>query len=415
MKRGMAVGLLLGGWAATVFSAANATARPGEGIRVGHMAISPFVDLSATYDSNVFLTEENEQDDFFADLIPGVAVLNRTDTLILKGRVWGQFRRYQDFDENDSDGLGERVGLILGTEEDPRLSVEQKYVRVEDYEAYPRSVDSLNLESQRLELTEDRTERVKRDVFDVGVIAGRPLSDRLRLDVGYGYGFVDYDTRELFDWDEHKVQAEAKMELTDKTSALLTGQYSLQSSDGLPEDSSFYLGRVGLYNRTTAKTALKGGVGFERYNADVQSEAGEDLDETIVNFDLAATWDATPKLRFQASGRNGIQPATQYARNTKELMLFGLGASYSLTDTVLLSAGGSHRRDDYVGSVRVGDEYLEKTRKLYGGRARLDYRPHAKFYELYLEGTYENADDNLEDDYADYEQWRASAGIFVRY
>lgn len=398
-----------------VLVASMAIAKPGEGIRLGNLAISPFADLSATYDSNPLLTEQDQKDDIFYELVPGVAFINRTDSLILTGRGWGQFRRYSDYSELDSDGLGQRLGLILGTEENPRLTIEQKYMQLDDYELNPSSVDSLNMESRNLALTEDRNERVKRDLFSIGAVAAQPIGDKTRVDAGYGYSFVNYDTSDLYDWDENKVQLEGQRELTDKTSALLTGQYGLQSSDGFSEDSTVYLVRAGVFNRLTGKTSIKVGAGYADYATDVKSEEGKSLDKGIFNFDVAGIWEATTRLTVELSGRNGIQPATQYRSNTKEIMLVSLGVSYDLTDTILVSLAGSHREDDYVGRIEVDEKFISKERELWGGRVRVDYRPHAKFYELYLEGTYEDVNDNLQDDYNDYDQLRGTAGIFVRY
>ena len=393
-----------------------AFAGPGEGIRVGNMVISPFFSGSLTYDSNVFLDKAQQKEDFFTDLVPGVSFLNRTEQLTVRGRGWLQFRDYFKYTEKNSQGVGERVGLIYGTQDDPFITVDERYVRLEDYEISPRSVDTLNTESQQLLLTEDRTERVKRDLFDIGAVVGRWLVDeKLRLDVGYAFGMVNYDTDLLFDWQEHIAQAEAQLKCTEKTSALLTGQYGVQDSKGFPKNPDDYIIRLGLLTRATGKTTLKGGVGYESYRAGFTSLAGESLDENIVNFDVAAVWDATPKLSFQASARNGIQPATQYERNTKKVLLLEVGSSYYATDTLLASLAGSYRNDDYLGSVKVGNDFRSKERELYGVRARLDYRPHARFYELYLEGSYENVTDNLEDDYPNYDQLRLTAGIFVRY
>jgi hypothetical protein len=400
----------------TALAAATALGRPGEGIRIGNLAISPFAGLSITYDDNVFLTKTDEKEDFFTDVVPGIAVLNRTERLILRGRLWGQFRNYFDYDEKDSEGWGERLSVLLGTEQNPFLLVEQKYVRLEDYELYPRSVDTLNIESQRLLLTEDRTERVKRNLFDIGGVVGRwVIEEKLRLDAGYGFGFVDYDESRLLDWLEHKLQAEGQYRLTERTAALLTGQYGVQDSDGFPKNSSRLLVRGGLSTQLTGKTAVKAGVGYESYDAGFVSAVGDSLDHEVVAFDVAAFWDATTKMRLEASARNGIQPAAQYDANTKVLYLGQLGGSYEVTDTILFTLAGSYRYDDYIGRIPFGGDLRDKHRRHWGARARLDYRPRAKFYDFYTEATFEDVKDNLEDDYENYDQFRVVAGAFLRY
>lgn len=406
------------GVAATVLLAAAAVAvgRPGDGIRVGNLALSPFVDVAVTYDSNVFLQGDDQEDDYFLDLVPGVAFINRTDRLILKGRGWGQIRRYLDYDkELDHESYGGKLGGVLGGVDNPGLIFNAKYIHLDDYEISPRSVDTLNIEAQDLMLTEDRTERTERDIFDVGGVIGRDLTDKLRADLGYSYSTVDYDTDLLFDWDESRLQLELSHDLTDKTAALLTGQYSWQDSDGFEDESIYYLGRAGIEYRATGKTTFKGGVGFESYEAGGLSPEGESLDDDLVSYDVAAIWEATRKLTLQLSGRNGIQPATQYQSNTKEINLVSLGASYRFTEEFRLSLAGSFRQDDYIARIPFEDELREKQREHYGVRVRMDYWPRAKFYDLYVEASYEDVTDNLEDDYENYDQLRVSAGLSLRY
>lgn len=402
--------------------ALSAPARPGDGVHMGNLVVSPFASLSITYDSNVYLAPRgDEQEDYFLDFVPGLAFINRTDRLIISGRGWGQFRRYDDATDKDSDTFGERVGAVWGYEDRLSLALNQKFIRLEDYEITPRSVDTLNLTSQNLMLTEDRTERLERDVFDISPVLSYKTSGPFEFDLGYSYGYVDYTSEqqfqghELFDWHEDRVQIEARYRLSDRTSALLTGQYSLQDSDGFSDKSEFIILRGGLLYQVTAKTAVKAGAGVQEYDFGGESEAAQDLDSTIFNFDLAGTWEVTEKVDFEISGRNSIQPATQYDSNTKEVLLASAGFAYEVTETVSLSLAGSFRRDDYVGKVLVNEELRAKRRDLWGGRLRLGYEPRANFFDMYLEGSYEDVADNLEDDYNDYEQWRLSLGLALRY
>jgi len=93
----------------------------------------------------------------------------------------------------------------------------------------------------------------------------------------------------------------------------------VQQSQGFPKDSQQWLVRAGLLDHVTADVAQG-----QRWVRGLQrrfstSESGDSLDKQIVDFDVAATWDATPKLSFEATARNGMQPAAQYDRNTKVL------------------------------------------------------------------------------------------------
>jgi hypothetical protein len=408
-------GFLLFVMAVSLLPGMDAWAGPGENIHIGHLTLSPFAEISGTYDDNVLLTKHDREEDLFGDVVAGLAFINRTEGLSLRGRGWYQFRRYDKTDSLDADGFGESLGAVIGHRDRVSLELTEKFVRLEDYEITPRSVDSLNLASQTLMLTEDRTERVKRKLFDVGALAGRNFTDKIEADLGYGFSSVNYETGELFDWDEHRVQFEGGYRLTEKTMGILTAQFSAQNSDGFTNSPVYYVVRPGFLYRLTEKTSVKAGFGVEYYDFGDTSSEGEDLDKTIFSFDVAGSYAATEKLFLQVSGRNSIQPATQYRANTKQVTLLSAGTAYDMTQSWRLSLAASFRQDDYIGRVRVGDELRSKLREHVGGRARVEYRPRKRFYDIYLETTYEDVDDNLEDDYENYFQWRVSLGVSLRY
>lgn len=277
-------------------------------------------------------------------------------------------------------------------------------------------MDTLNLPSQLLMLTEDRTERVARRIFDISPVLRYHPSDKAELNLGYSFNSVDYLEDLLFDWHENRGQFEATHKITDKTAGLVTAQYSQQTSDGFDDDSTYYVLRGGVLHNVTAKTTVKLGLGVQDYDYGQESLTGDNLDKTIFNFDAIASWQATDKLEFEASARNAIQPATQYEANTKEVTLAQLGLGYDVTDHLLFTAAASFRQDDYIGRIATADGGLEdKQREHWGGRLRLDYQPHVKFCNVFIETTYEDVDDTVEDDYNDYDQWRVTGGVSLRY
>lgn len=417
MKGKIAKGIISLAFVLLLASAIGAIAKPGEGIKFGQLTLSPFLNVQGTWDSNVYLTEEDETDDFFLDIVPGIAFLNKTERLIISGRGWGQFRRYLDETSLDSDSYGEKVGLVWGEEERLTLAVNEKYIHLTDYEIEPRGVDTLNLSAQNLMLAEDRTERVERDLFDIGPVVEYHVSEKFQVDVGYSYGSVDYETNSLFDWHENRGQVELRHKITDKTSALVNGQYSEQTSDGYTNDSTYYIVRGGFLFEATKKTAVKASAGVESYDFGNTTPLGEDLSEDLFSYDIVGSWQATEKILVEAMAKNGMQPAAQYIANTKEMTLAALGASYDITKSWILSLAGSWRYDDYRGKVEdPNDGRLRfKNRELYGGRLRLDYKPSVKFFDLYAETTYEDSHTNIKDDYGNYDQWRIALGLALRY
>lgn len=90
-------------------------AQDAPGIRLTETtSISPFVEASYTYDSNVLLLREGlEQDDLYLDVVGGLSLLRKTEASALNLRGWYQMRRYQEFDLLNDDTWqinGEYVG-----------------------------------------------------------------------------------------------------------------------------------------------------------------------------------------------------------------------------------------------------------------------------------------------------------------
>ena len=78
-------------------------------------------------------------------------------------------------------------------------------------------------------------------------------------------------------------------------------------------------------------------------------------------------------------------------------------------------AGSMTPRQREILQLLADGSAVDKRRDLWGGRARLDYSPRAKWLNLWLESTYEDVNDNIQDDYENYNQWRLSLGAALRY
>lgn len=395
---------------------------PGEGIRLGKMTISPFINASVTYDSNVFLDEDDTKDDFFLDAMFGVSAAEQVRTVSLNLRGWYMIRRYQEYTEKDHDEWGESASIGIGSSERTLLQISQRFRRTEDYERTPGSVEYVNPENQTLILSEDRTMRVPRYLNDVGISLSRKLSEKTTILASGAFNSNDYDSKSLLDWQEGTLLAQLSRRLTDKTSATLSGSYGIQKSDGLTSDVDFYSVDVGLVLRRSAKLHLDTSLGIEQYNA----PAGTGPDQpAFVTFNAAARWAATKKWTLQLSSRNGMQPASQYVNDTMKVTLLTLSAERPLSKSWLFSITGAYRYDMYNNTVNPGgpsspDDTAELQddatsgeawSRQWAGNLRLSYNPERKPYNLYAEVRYEDT----QSVWFEYEQLRASLGLSARY
>lgn len=382
----------------------------GEGVKLGTFTLSPYADGSMVYDSNIDLEEENPEEDYFTDLQLGLRLMNLSDRMALNGSVMYRMRRYREHTEKDHDDYGDVLNFRLGDRKPLALSIYQRYGHLADYEMTSVTTSLFDPDAQGLYLAEDRTERVQRDLFSVGVNVGSDLTDKMKLDAGLGYDQVDYEDEYLYDWYDYSAQAQLSREVTDKTSLLLNGMWGRQHGEGLDDEPRYWAIRGGATYDITHKTLIKAMVGYENYHASSPGQ-DDDLGKRFLVFDLAASWAATEKLTFQASGRNGMRPAAQYDENTKDYVLFSLGGAYDITETVSCSLAGSYRHDVYMKKEPVDGELKTITENQWAGRLRLTWRPRDSFVHGYVEGTYEDTDNTFEH----YDQLRLTLGLSLWY
>ncbi len=413
-----------------------------EGINLQVARLNLFAELTGTYDSNarivvpkgeiqdrqIFQDEEvggvsDKEDDIFLELTLGGKLFRETDRFYAGLSLLGQFRRYFDFDELDNESFIQELELRLGERGVDRFSIglKQSYREVFDYEAIAIPDDFINPDASGLFLSEDRTERVSRQLFDIAGVLSWRTTDKLNTEFLVAYGSIEYDTDRLFDWYDIKYQLELDYKLTDKTAALLTGQYGVQNSDALENEPDYYVIRGGILNRTTDKLSFKGGVGvgkYDRFRAkpdernpqeeDVVTTGGDTID--YISFDVAGDYDLSQRTKLQFIGRNAVQPAAQYRDNPKVVTVASVGLSHRLLERFRLAGTVSYRNDDYEDPVEVDTGvFVDQEDTIWGGQLRLDYLPPRGNLNVYVEARYENRETTLPNE--DYDQLRLTIGI----
>lgn len=415
-----------------------------EGIRVGPLRLNIWGELSGTYDDNVRLVVPQgeiqdrtifedttagdgtkQEDDIYYEGTLGLRLYRETDSFLASLSGLYSARRYSDFSDLDNESFIEEAEVLMGHRELDRFSLglRQAYREVFDYEkaAYPD--DFTNPDTRSLFLAEDRTERVSRQLLDLAAILTWQISDKLGSDYSVGYGSIEYDTELLFDWYDIKGQAEFDYRLTDKTSALLTGQYGQQESDAIDNKPDYYVVRGGFLNRTTDKLTFKGGAGVGRYDRFRKHQTDETIAEGIqhendgvidyFSFDLAGDWDLNQRTKLEVIARNAVQPAAQYTDNTKLVTVASVGLSHRIREKFRIAATASYRNDDYEDPVEIDtDVFIDQEDTIWGGQLRLDYDPPNGNLNIYAEGKYEDRNTTIPDE--DYNQLRLTLGLKLK-
>lgn len=381
----------------------SAGAEPGSGLHTGPWALSPYANLRETYNSNVGKVPANKQDDFFFDSEAGLRFGYSAYEVDFSSLGYLGTRNYSDMTDQDFSIGGEVMKFKQGTHETLVIEADQTFRRTEDIDLHGSEAAVLGVSPDSVL---DSSATTRRDINNIGVSAGRNLSDKMTLDIGYRFDDLNYEDPAVFDINNHIGQAEGSFRLTDKTDSLVTLLGGMQDNGVISDPANYYIGRVGLKTRGTDKVVFKGGAGVQLYE-----RPGAD-DVTSFNYDLSAFWIATDKITVQAGGRNGTVLSSLYADNGSAYDSVWAGVSYRFIPTILLSANASYRQDDYLDPVVVSGETKDRTDKGSGLGARVDYMTPAKFLKLYAEIQYQNVESTVA---PTYDETRIMLGMKLQY
>jgi len=384
--------------------AAAVQAGPGQGIRSGPWMVSPYVDLAGTYSTDIIQGPTATEDDYYLDSEIGLKAAYSAYMIDFSGLGFLAARNYADHSENNFGAGGDVITLKYGLREQLQFQLDQSYRHVEDLDKHGGEVAVGGISPDSVL---DVSSRNERDINQVGLSAGKNVTDKAELDLGYRYDAISYDTASLADLSSHAGQFEAAYGVTDKSAALVTLVGGVQENSVMDDSADFYRARLGMKTRGTDKVYFKAGAGVQQYN-----RPGDLGDKTTFNFDAAATWRTTDKIALQAGGRNGTQMSSLYADNGTEYSVVWASALYRMIPTVILSLNGAYRVDDYLDAVSGPNNTLvDRTDKGTAVRARADYLTPASFMRVYTEATYETVDSNV----SSFDDTRVTVGVNLQY
>jgi len=377
------------------------------------LVVSPYVEVSATHDSNRDLSSTNEESDVYYEGKIGInlGVKGKSFTLNMLGYTFS--RTYTDegpVDQEKTSG-GERLGLTFGERRKLIISIDQSYERVTDYSEQVRLNPVLadDQGNQAAVLSQDRSERSRRDVLGAGVRVGRDLTDKIGMDVGYTYSEDDYHGEVLLDSTRHDAHGEVSYLVTDKSSVFLYGSYGIDKSDGYVGEAESEALRVGWTTRMTHKVNFRGSVGYETYDSGALVGQSEESNRESLAFDLASAWRPVDKLSLILSGERRTEAATTEA-NTRLVTLVRAGANYRMFDDLSCSASVSYRTDEY--DLPAPGRTEARDVDAAGVNLGVNYRPF-DHVSAFATLSYEDSSSNFEAD--DLDQTRAGLGVKVSY
>lgn len=377
------------------------------GIWLGPVNISPFLNASVLYDSNVDFVREGEEDalrelgrDKEASgyaLQPGFNLLLPGNHWQLDGTAFYKLEEYSADSQDSRENWSESLTWHGETDQGLGLRLSQTIQQV--------AQDTSSLENR----WDDRLE------MRFGADINKRLTDKTKVGVSGFYDELDYDHPDLFDWDRKGGRLTLSSKLTDKTDGLLVGGFTTHSSDGHSGNADSFTANIGMASRPTAKTTYRTTFGVEHYTG----FDGEDS-EIGLSYNIGMQWQAAERVSFNVSGRSMYEPAEDIGQNSMLVSTLGVSMNYRPLARWDLLVGGAYRREDYTRKVASQDTQMVSTDT--GGRSRTDdqLNGHARvtyglnrYASLFAGGNYTYTTSSI-DDY-DYTRWRVNAGVALRY
>jgi hypothetical protein len=378
-------GLLLTG----AFLVQAGIAAPGEGIKVGEFTLSPYVAPAYKHDSNVALSDSNEQDDDVTSIRYGATLVRQSDQSTFDLRLGALSEDYSDFDGRDHDDVMQSLLLGMITDGGTDISVMQSYSKVED------------IDFALGQIQEFETSLVEAKVT-------RRVTDKIFLGLGYKFDQRDFQNPSLFDWDSNVGAARIGYAYTDKSVLFVQGRFGVLSSDGNADDGNYYNAVAGIRSEGTDKITYSvavGGLGVSDDNI------SEDISDVAYNGSLQ--WTATDKVNVNLTALRSVTPSSLQRNNYDLTSSYGGNVSCQLTDSIKGSVGVTFVNVDLQEPYTGAGASQDKEEDITVSRVRVDYQAPAEFLSIFAEGSFTDQDSSIAG--ADYKRDLISIGAQLKY
>ncbi|HRK70443.1 MAG TPA: outer membrane beta-barrel protein [Micropepsaceae bacterium] len=315
------------------------------GARVGSFMFFPQIEVTGTFDDNIYATNTAGEDDFITRYMAG-AVMQSTwadDELHFGGAYV-----YSDYADNEDESASD-AGLIGGGAF--RLGTSTTFAFEGTYQWLTEDRASNDLPGFQAEPTDV-------ELFDVWATLTHRFN-RLTAAVGAGFQSADYDDVPLFgggtlDMDERDRQKTTWMgylgyELTPGYSFYLRGSlydidYDLQPpAVFFNRDSEGYEVLAGISFELTRLVNGHVAIGFFEQDYDFAGFG------TVDGLDFSAnlTWEASERTRVVLDGSRSVEETQLLFSSSYVRTRFGIGVVHALYPNINISAGVARTDDDY--------------------------------------------------------------------
>ncbi|EIP97215.1 hypothetical protein OpiT1DRAFT_01646 [Opitutaceae bacterium TAV1] len=293
------------------------------------------------YEDNIFLTDNNKEDDFSFIVAPGLELVFGKNSL-WKGTLSAAHTWTEYFDTPDIDSDLTTVNFITSYD-----GVRWKINANASYrEIYQNSRDTRNVGNPTNQL-------VRRNITAAGVNAEYLLTVKTKLGAGVQYHDTHYKTADYTDSTDYSVPLNYYYGITEKVDLSAGIRYRHTDVDSASSsDRDDYYFNVGARGEFTPKLSGRASIG---YNLRTYDDSDLD-DDSALGASVGLTYAYSPKTQFTLDLDNDFGTAS--GGGGTETFHVALGAQTQFTTELSAGASASYESIDYSDNSRKDDFYV---------------------------------------------------------
>jgi len=376
--------------------------------------LTPSISLREEYDDNIFLTADDEEDDFITTITPAISL--GYDTERLKLSLDYSFIAWFYMHNSSENETSHNARL------DSTLSVLRDILFLKVTDTYSR----VTIDQRRQVVQDNRfVNTTDSNRFSINPYLEYPLSGTLKIKTGYTYENIWYRDEEGDDEESHLATAGLIKEISPKLTASLFYSYSIHDlkNDGDNEDYNRQDVVLGASYQISPKFSLNGSYGHAWLNYKERDNDDSDIWDANANYQIteAVSFKIGYALNFASSVDAGTSKnETMFASLTRQGTVSLSLRAFKQDDTYI----EEDREDESTGVVATAsypitpsltgrvtglytyDKFLPEDEKVdrYGAGISFDYA--LRLMTISLGYSYDRSDSDIdENDYTNNRAW----------
>ena len=364
---------------------------PSAGLHWEGLTISPFAEVLYFYDSNYDRVDKGSESNQGPSLRSGFDFSYGGNRHKWSGQFWYQWEKYMGESRLNSNQWREMIRYMYETPQGTVLRVDH----------YWGEIYQSDMESGRWQ---DRGE------FGLDASIAHVLTPKTRVQLDLGMEDIKYKNPALYDWRQYSADLSVARVLTAKSDVFVGVGTALEESESTSGFSKSYRVNAGFASRATEKVTYRVAVGGEAFDP---TGSGESM-TLAPYYQLGATWRASRKWSWTASGQGQHQNSEETAGNYGVVYTLGLGSTYQPNRRVSVATKALWRCDQ--NEIKVVDpatkNLTDRVDNEFGIRTDLNYRLN-KYASLRLGGEAVAQVSTI--DANEYKRFRVDMGLNFRY